>query len=115
MSESDPDEQTIAGFGALNQVLAAEKAAASRIEGARKSAAGILHDAQDEARRIADRADRRVQLLHRRYRKGLRRARSDMAAEFEAERAAHESQDMEQEITEATTRLARLLIGLAPK
>ncbi len=50
---------------AFNRVLAAEAEAREQVEECRRQAAAILAAAEEQARRIASRADRRVRRAHR--------------------------------------------------
>lgn len=65
---------------AFNRVLAAETQARELVEACRKQAAATLAAAEERARRIASRADRRVRLAHRIADAGVERALAELLA-----------------------------------
>lgn len=112
----DTDRREVAneaGSGAMARVLTAEKQAAGRIEAARAEAAEILAAAQLAGRQEAERADRRLQALHRCARATLKHRQVEVDAEFQrmADVAGVELSDAEIEVLVA--RMARRLTGQA--
>lgn len=65
---------------AFNRVLAAEARAREQVEDCRKQAAAILTAAEEQARRITSRTDRRVRRAHRIADAGVERALSELLA-----------------------------------
>ncbi len=65
---------------AFNRVLTAEAQAREQVEDCRKQAAAILVAAEEQARRIASRTDRRVRRAHRSADTGVERALADLLA-----------------------------------
>jgi len=90
----------------------AEKDATGRVEAARQDAAGILKQAQAEAHRLSARADRRIQLLHRCQRDGVRDAGEGLTQAFEEERRMGQRVETEGDVAAVSAKLARKLIGL---
>ena len=91
----DPDNTPEPGSpeAAINEVLAAEQAAAEAIEACQQDARASLHEAAQQARRIAKRTDERIALIHQRVRQQLQRHLRD--AEHSA-RAAEQARDSEE-------------------
>ena len=63
---------------AFNRVLAAEAQAREQVESCRREAAAILTAAEAQARRIAQRADQRLQRAHRIADAGVERALAEL-------------------------------------
>lgn len=96
---------------ALGRVLDAEKLAAKQIEEARAEAERIVAAGKLAARAEAERADRRIQALHKCARKALKAKRAEIDAEFQSQAAAHSAALSDTEIAALVTRLARRLTG----
>jgi cell division septum initiation protein DivIVA len=73
---------------AFNRVLAAEAKAREAVEECRQAATAVLAAAEEHARRIASRADRRVRLAHRIADAQVARALSDLLTPTPTEPAA---------------------------
>lgn len=65
---------------AFNRVLAAEAEAREQVEECRRQAAAILAAAEEQARRIASRADQRIRRAHRIADAGVERALAELRA-----------------------------------
>lgn len=95
----------------MNEVLAAEQAAARAIEECRQHAQTILQEAGQRARRITTRTDERLALIYQRTSQQLQRrlqqdARREKASEKHEERDARDAL-----IAKAVTGLAARLTG----
>ena len=107
----DTHDGRLEGRG-FERVLDAEKAADQHIAKGRDEAAAILQAARAEERRIAARADRRLQALHGDTQAMIERERVRMVRAFEAERRELATPPPPQQITAAARRLARRLVGI---
>jgi signal transduction histidine kinase len=69
----DPEntQETDSAEAAMNEVLAAEQAAAQAITACEQEARATLHEAAQRARQIASRTDGRIALIHQRTRQHL--------------------------------------------
>ncbi|MGE5154450.1 MAG: hypothetical protein ACM3ST_10565 [Bdellovibrio bacteriovorus] len=93
MARQTHDGDSNRADGAFNRVLAAEARAREEVEGCRKQAAAILAAAEEQARYIASRADRRVRRAHRIADAGVERALAELlTAGTEAEQGALEGE-----------------------
>lgn len=94
------------------KVLDAEGEADQRLDHKRREAEQICLAAQAEARRVEDRADRRLQALHQAERTWIRDQRHNLVAAFEAEQRDMAA-DPRRFLTDAAIhRLARSLAGI---
>jgi vacuolar-type H+-ATPase subunit H len=64
MSKPTKDREPLASGDAMNKVLRAEQDALQTIEDCEREAAGIIHAAQQQARAISERTNRRIGELH---------------------------------------------------
>ena len=99
-------------FQVLTQVLEAEKNAQARLDSSRTQAETILQEAQNDARRIAIRTDKRIQDLHARFRENLARKKSKLEKDFLHERGVHSKPIASGKVKEITNRLACHIIGV---
>ncbi|MEC3862780.1 hypothetical protein VK792_15920 [Mesobacterium sp. TK19101] len=111
---SDGIEPTATATDSFTRVLDSEKAADQRLADARAEADAILRDAMATERRIATRADARVQALHRTLADRVAQEKARMLAAFEAEKPALDAPPDADRVSRAAKRLARRLIGLDP-
>lgn len=96
----------------MNEVLAAEQAAAQAIEACKQEARASLHEAAQQARHIATKTDERIALIHQRTRQQLqRRLRDAERAEHTAERARDSEDPRTAVINSAVDDLAARLTG----
>ena len=85
--------RTDSAEAAMNEVLAADLAAAEVIDACQQAARARLHEAARQARQIAVRTDERIAFIHQRTRQQLqRRLRAADRAARNADRA-HEGED----------------------
>jgi hypothetical protein len=91
----DPDHapDTDNAEAAMNEVLAAEQAAAQAIDVCKQEARASLHEAAQQARRIARRTDERIALIHQRTRQQLQRRLRDAEHAARAAERARDSED----------------------
>lgn len=80
MAKQTHDGDSDRADGAFNRVLAAEARAREQVEACRQQAAAIIADAEERARLITSRADRRVRRAHRIADAGLERALTELLA-----------------------------------
>ena len=99
-------------FQVLTQVLEAEKNAQTRLDSSRTQAEAILQEAQNDARRIAIRTDKRIQDLHACFRENLARKKSKLEKVFQHERGARSTPIASGKVKEITNRLACHIIGV---
>ncbi len=108
---SDHRQTSGAGSG-FQRVLDAEKAADARVEAGHRAAREAGQAARAEARRIAARADRRLQALHAGMQEFIAEEKARMAQAFEVERVDLAAPPNDARITAAARRLARRLAGI---
>ena len=108
MTESKSHVSDPAGFKA---VVDAEKTAADRLESGGVEVETIRQDATARERRIAHRADRRLQALHAAMQGKIAEDKARMLEAFETERRDLSAVPGPSEIEAAALRLARQLVG----
>lgn len=99
-------------FQALAQVIEAEKDAQMRLGAARVRAEAILQEAQDDARRIATRTDKRIQALHGCFRENLAHKKMEFEEAFQREIGTRGTEIGADKIKDVTNRLARRIVGV---
>jgi len=102
-------------FQALTQVLEAEKQAQIRLDEARTQADSILNEAQNIARRIETRTDKRIQELHSQFRKKLAREKLQRKEAFGVKENTHGKPVDVNLVKEVTKRLAQKIVGASNK
>ena len=85
----DPDKPE----AAMNEVLAAEQAAAQAIDACKQEARASLRAAGQHAQRIARRTDERISLIHQRTRQQLQRRLRAAEHAARADERARDSED----------------------
>ena len=99
-------------FQALTQVIEAEKSAQMRLATARVRAEGILQEAQDDARKIAIRTDKRIQALHGCFRENLAHKKMELEEAFQREIDMRGTEIGADIVEDVTKRLARQIVGI---
>ena len=102
-------------FQVLTQVLEAEKQAQVQLDEARTQADSILHEAQNTARRVETRTDKRIQELHSQFRKKSAREKLHRKEAFGLEENTHGKPVDIDLVKEATKRLAQQIVGASQK
>ena len=112
---TDDPEQTLYTDNAetaMNDVLAAEQAAAKAIDACEQDARASLRKAVQRARRIAARTDKRIALIHLRTRQQLQqRLHEAERAERLAEQARNSDDPRMSAVESVVSKLAALLTG----
>lgn len=99
---------------AFNRVLAAEAEARETVEQCKHEAATILAAAEEHARRIASRTDRRMRLAHRIADAQVARALSDLVAPLLPEAAADLDAETLARLDQAITVLVDEILASPP-
>lgn len=102
-------------FQRLTQVIEAEKSAQMRLATARARAEAILQEAQDDARKIAIRTDKRIQALHGCFRENLAHKKMELEEAFQREIDMRGTEIGADTIKDITKRLARRIVGIDAK
>jgi hypothetical protein len=115
MGKDKHDHETERVDAAFNRVLAAESEARERVAACRREAAAIASGVTERTRRIADLADRRMQLAHRVADRGVERVLADLALPAVAPPAGAAELDMQARLERAVAALADEILGPSPE
>lgn len=100
---------------AINRVLEAERSAEDAIVVCRGEALGILREARNQARRITNRSEQRVRLVHQLSDQSMERALTAFRAESEVLKApVHLTPELEQALDQALEQLVLEITGAHP-
>lgn len=111
MSDTKPETSNGDDVAVMSRVLDAEAAAADRIDAARLQATAMARSAQADARQILERADRRIQKLHRSSADRVARKKVEASIAFDEGQASGPQQIPDDIVREAVRRLSLKLIG----